>query len=104
MVLPLDAHSLYLLGVAVAVSLAVGVGFMAHQAYSRAVERRLLRTDPTQLDHRHCRYCYWGKAHLTEENVHVEGDDLVDVRCFVCRSCGLPQWIVSRTPVLRQAT
>lgn len=52
---------------------------------------------------RRCRYCHFGHARLSEESAHVEGDDLVEVRCFVCRSCGLPQWNVQRSPVLRRA-
>jgi len=31
------------------------------------------------------------------------GRELVAGRCFVCASCGPPQWIVERTPVLRRA-
>jgi hypothetical protein len=53
---------------------------------------------------RRCRYCYWGQAELTEETVRLDGDHLVDVRCFVCGSCGLPQWWVDRTPVTTQST
>lgn len=54
-------------------------------------------------DLRPCRYCFLGRAHLHEESVRVDGDDLVEVRCWVCRSCGLPQWTVARTAVLKRA-
>jgi hypothetical protein len=49
--------------------------------------------------HRHCRYCRWGHAHLHEETVKFEDHDRVTVRCYVCNSCGLPQWFVHRTAV-----
>jgi hypothetical protein len=52
---------------------------------------------------RRCRYCRLGRAQLHEETARVEGDDLVEVRCFVCRSCGLPQWTVNRSAVLKKA-
>jgi hypothetical protein len=52
---------------------------------------------------RRCRYCRFGRAHLHEETARVEGDDLVEVFCYVCRSCGLPQWVVERSPVLKKA-
>lgn len=52
---------------------------------------------------RHCRYCYFGRTDACEEVARVEGDDLVEVTCFVCRSCGLPQWNLKRTPVLGRA-
>ena len=50
-----------------------------------------------------CRYCIWGVAHLTEETVRLEGGDRVDVKCFVCRSCGLPHWSVERTSLVETA-
>lgn len=45
---------------------------------------------------RRCRYCRRGTAVLREERVRLEGDDVVDVRCYVCIGCGLPQWWVER--------
>jgi hypothetical protein len=53
--------------------------------------------------HVHCRYCYFGRAYAREESVRVEDDDLVEVTCFVCRTCSLPQWRVQRSPVLKRA-
>jgi hypothetical protein len=50
-----------------------------------------------------CRYCHWGMSELADETVRFEGQDLVDVRCFVCRSCGLPEWSISRTPLVKCA-
>jgi hypothetical protein len=49
--------------------------------------------------HRHCLYCRWGHARLHEESVKFEDHDRVTVRCYVCNSCGLPQWFVHRAPV-----
>ena len=49
---------------------------------------------------RACRYCFFGRAQLLEQSAHVEGDDLVEVKLFACTSCGLPQWSVSRGPVM----
>ena len=51
---------------------------------------------PEASDARKCRYCRRGEALLREESVRLEGDDLVGVRCYVCSSCGLPQWWVER--------
>lgn len=61
--------------------------------------------DRVRLPHgerRGCRYCLFGCARLREEHTRVEGDDLVEVRCWVCASCGLPQWTVARTAVLKR--
>jgi hypothetical protein len=49
---------------------------------------------------RRCRYCHWGQAYLAQESVRREGDDVVEVRCFACASCGLPQWTVERIPLV----
>jgi hypothetical protein len=77
------------------------VTVVAPHAYRFVVET--VHTPSDGVERRRCRYCKFGKAHLHEETARVEGDDLVEVRCFVCRSCGLPQWIVLRSPVLRKA-
>jgi hypothetical protein len=53
----------------------------------------------TQDDARKCQYCRRGEATLREETVRLDGDDLVDVRCYVCSSCGLPQWWIQRRGV-----
>jgi hypothetical protein len=50
-----------------------------------------------------CRYCHFGRAYPREETVRVENHDLVEVTCFVCRTCSLPQWRVQRSPVLKRA-
>ncbi|HZU12755.1 MAG TPA: hypothetical protein VFB58_07950 [Chloroflexota bacterium] len=52
---------------------------------------------------RRCRYCHWGHADLVEENMQMVGDDIVAVRLYGCRRCGLPQWVVDRTPVMKHA-
>ena len=74
---------------------------VAPHAYRYVVET--VRTRSDGVERRPCRYCRFGRAYLHEETARVEGDDLVEVRCFVCRSCGLPQWIVLRSPVLKKA-
>jgi hypothetical protein len=51
----------------------------------------------------HCRYCHFGHAYVHEESARVEDDDLVEVTCYICRSCSLPQWRVQRSPVLKKA-
>jgi hypothetical protein len=51
----------------------------------------------------HCRYCFFGRAHVREGIARVEDDDLVEVTCFLCTSCNLPQWRVTRSPVLKRA-
>jgi hypothetical protein len=52
---------------------------------------------------RHCRYCRWGHAMLHEESVKFEDRDRVTVRCYVCNSCGLPQWFVHRVSMTKYA-
>lgn len=47
-----------------------------------------------------CRYCVLGYSRLSEEKIRCEGNDLVEVRTFVCANCGLPQWTVERTPLV----
>lgn len=46
---------------------------------------------------RPCRYGCLGRAYLVEEKTQYEGREFVEVKCFVCRRCGLPQWAVNRT-------
>lgn len=53
--------------------------------------------------YRHCCYCKWGDAALHEESVKFEDHDRVIVRCYVCNSCGLPQWFVHRVPLTHYA-
>ena len=63
------------------------------------VSRRARNAVPdgqTTQDARKCQYCRRGEATLREETVRLDGDDLVDVRCYVCSSCGLPQWWIQR--------
>ncbi|MGH2447028.1 MAG: hypothetical protein ACRDFS_00250 [Chloroflexota bacterium] len=53
--------------------------------------------------HRRCRYCHLGQVCPAGESVKCEGDDLVEVTCYVCRRCGLPQWIIRRTALIPSA-
>lgn len=82
----------------------VVVCLVAHQLYCRFDEGRRLRSDPLSVSSYHCRYCRWGVAHVEDHSVSFEGDDIVETRRFVCRRCGLPQWIVLRTPILRKVS
>jgi hypothetical protein len=41
---------------------------------------------------------------MEEHCVRFEGEDIVETRRFVCKSCGLPQWIVLRTPIMRKVS
>lgn len=77
---------------------------VAYNAFSRFDEARRLRKDPLAVTSHHCRYCYWGVAHMEADQVRFEGDDIVETRRFVCHRCGLPQWTVLRTPILRKVS
>ena len=80
----------------------VAIGLAAMVAFSvfRTVVTRF--REPSHPDSqggpdvRKCKYCRRGVAMLREETVRLDGDDLVDVRCYVCTGCGLPQWWVER--------
>ena len=65
--------------------------------------RRRSRLVGTNKVFRHCRYCRWGHAVLHQESVKVEDRDRITVRCYVCNSCSLPQWVVDRVPVNQPA-
>lgn len=105
MPVPMPSATMILLvaAVTVGVSLAITLAFAARPLYQFVLT--LTGRDPEMagVEHRRCRYCFLGWARVCEERARVEGDDLVEVRCFVCRSCGLPQWTVERVPVLRKA-
>jgi hypothetical protein len=81
-------------------SLAICV--VGHYLYCRFDEARRLRSDPLSVTSYHCRYCHWGVSQVEDHSVSFEGDDIVETRRFVCKRCGLPQWIVLRTPILRK--
>lgn len=75
-----------------------------YHGFVRFEEIRRLRTDPLSVTSCHCRYCHWGVARMEDDRVRFEGDDIVETRRFVCSRCGLPQWIVLRTPILRKVS
>ena len=77
---------------------------LAARFFWLVLQERRSRTAGGVAAMRHCRYCHWGKAFMKEETARVEGDDLVEVRCYVCTSCGLPQWSVERSPVVQVAS
>lgn len=90
---PSQPAALYLiaaLGVIVILAFtAVRFGAFRRQAVSPVEESDAAAT-------RKCAYCRRGEAALREETVRLDGDDLVEVRCYVCALCGLPQWWVER--------
>ncbi len=47
---------------------------------------------------RPCRYCRGGVAVLVEESIRLDGNAFVNVACYACTECGLPQWSVDRKP------
>jgi hypothetical protein len=57
---------------------------------------------PADTPSRHCQYCMFGRAYLVEERTRCENRELIDVRCFACKSCGLPHWVVERTPLIER--
>jgi hypothetical protein len=96
------AFALPVLAIAGLVALTVSVAFLAGLMVVRTIRRRPSRR-VGENERRPCRYCFFGRAVLTEERAQVEEDELVEVTCYVCRSCGLPQWTVERSPVLKRA-
>jgi hypothetical protein len=77
---------------------------VTYQGFARFEEGRRLRTDPLSVTSYHSRYCRWGIAHMEDDQVRFEGDDIVETRRFVCSRCGLPHWLVLRTSILRKVS
>ena len=82
--------------VTVSFGLAAVVAFVVFRVVAAQHQETLPPNVPAASDARKCRYCRRGEALLREETVRLEGEDLVGVRCYVCSSCGLPQWWVER--------
>ena len=84
----------------VVVFAAIGCIMFAALAVTRYTESRRnagsLSPDQETVNARKCRYCRRGESLLREESVRMDGDDLIDVRFYVCSHCGLPQWLVDR--------
>jgi hypothetical protein len=80
----------------VAFGLAIAIAIIVMRVVTSRERNRPLSNQREESDERKCRYCRRGSAALREETVRLDGDDLVDVRCYVCSSCGLPQWSVDR--------
>lgn len=81
---------------AVSIGLIVAIAFLLLRLVA---SRRAGASSPDphmSEDARRCQYCRRGEALLREETVRLDGDDLVDVRCYVCANCGLPQWWIQR--------
>jgi hypothetical protein len=79
-----------------AFGLAIAIAFIVMRVATSRAESNFPTNQPAESDVRKCRYCRRGSASLREETVRLDGDDLVDVRCYVCSNCGLPQWSVER--------
>jgi hypothetical protein len=94
--LPSPAPLISPLLLTVAFGLAIAIAFLVMRVVTTREENRSPDTPRAESDPRKCRYCRRGSASLREETVRLDGDDLVDVRCYVCSSCGLPQWSVER--------
>ena len=103
--MPLSVSGLPLTILLIFVSVAlVGVlGATAGHLYLRFSSRLPFVRSAVDVETRHCRYCYFGRAMLRDESARVEVDELVEVKCFVCSTCGLPQWSVMRSAVLKRA-
>jgi hypothetical protein len=103
--MPLSLDATHVLFVSAVLFLAALVGASMLGAIHAWLETRQrhaeIRAAPTAC--RHCRYCRKGEAYLHDESVKYEDHDRVTVRCYVCSSCGLPQWFVQREPVTRYA-
>jgi hypothetical protein len=95
--LPLLLIPLFIIG-------ATMVCLVAYHVFTRFDEGRRLRSDPLSVTSYHCRYCRWGVSHMEDHCVRFEGDDIVETRRFVCKRCGLPQWVVLRTPIMRKVS
>jgi hypothetical protein len=80
----------------VAFGLAIAVAVMVMRVVTSRERSNSAANQREQPEVRKCRYCRRGSAALREETVRLDGDDLVDVRCYVCASCELPQWSVER--------
>jgi hypothetical protein len=80
----------------ISVGLTVAIAFIVIHVVATREETASPANQHTDSNARKCQYCSRGEAQLREETVRLDGDDLVDVRCYVCSSCGLPQWWVER--------
>jgi hypothetical protein len=80
----------------VAFGLAIAIAFIVMRVVTSREQSHSPSHQREVSEERKCRYCRRGSAVLREETVRLDGDDLVDVRCYVCTSCGLPQWSVER--------
>lgn len=94
--LPNPSALLPLLILTVSIGFAIAIAYIViHVVASR---RQTVSTSDSHLesDTRKCQYCRRSAAALREETVRRDGDDLIDVRCYVCSNCGLPQWWLER--------
>lgn len=102
--LPILSPALVLTCLAVFVCVTGAIAFVGSYVWFRFQESRRERIDPLGMTKRHCCYCRWGEARLVEESTKFDGEDIVDVRCFACTRCGLPYWMVNRSPVFPHIT
>jgi hypothetical protein len=94
--LPSPPPSITPLLLTVAFGLAIAIAFIVIRVVTSREESNSPSNQRAESDARKCRYCRRGSAALREESVRLDGDDLVDVRCYVCSNCGLPQWWIER--------
>jgi hypothetical protein len=89
----------------VPVSFCVGcvLGFFLYRIRARSESRAGISPD-RQRYCRACQYCRTGEALLVDETIRVESGELVETKCYVCASCGLPQWLVTRTRAMGRAS
>jgi hypothetical protein len=97
--------SLITLGMSLALAVAIGgLVCLSMVAGRRSRFRRESILAPREvLSERVCCYCLWGEAYLIEDIYRRTPDGTTLVRCYVCRACGLPQWHVSKVPLLTLA-
>lgn len=90
---------------AVLVAFCVGcvLGYAIYRVHSRSRHRPGVIAESIAA-HRACRYCRTGQAVLLEEAIRLEAGEMVETRCFVCTRCGLPQWSVTRSPLVPHAS
>jgi hypothetical protein len=80
-----------------------GLCVSAHLFGARLYDRLFVsRRSCEWSDTRRCRYCHWGRAHLTAAKAYCEADELVEVQCYTCSRCGLPQWTIMRTELFER--
>ena len=79
------------------IAFAASIMFIGYNLWLTIRDVRARHDLAARTESRRCRYGCLGKAYLVEEKGQYEGREYVEVKCFVCKRCGLPQWAVNRT-------